>query len=47
MAILREWRAEVRCPLKKEYVDYVPATGLVAYRGQPAGSSLTLFMIDR
>ena len=32
MAILREWRAEIRRPLKQEYVDYVTATGIAGYR---------------
>jgi hypothetical protein len=32
MVILREWRAEIRRPLKQEYVDYVSATGLAGYR---------------
>lgn len=27
MAVLREWRAEIRRPLKDEYVAYVRATG--------------------
>jgi heme-degrading monooxygenase HmoA len=32
MAILREWRAEIRRALKQEYVDYVTATGIAEYR---------------
>ncbi|GLQ87779.1 hypothetical protein [Dyella flagellata] len=32
MAILREWRAEIRRELKDEYVEYVTATGLAEYR---------------
>lgn len=32
MAILREWRAEIRRELKQEYVEYVTATGLTGYR---------------
>lgn len=32
MPILREWRAEIRRELKDEYVAYVTATGLDAYR---------------
>ena len=32
MAILREWRAEIRRTLKQEYVDYVTATGIAGYR---------------
>ena len=37
MAILREWRAEIRRALKDEYVAYVNATGIVGYR-QSAGN---------
>ncbi|MDB6099786.1 MAG: hypothetical protein JWN58_2489 [Gammaproteobacteria bacterium] len=32
MAILREWRAEIRRALKDEYVKYVVSTGLAGYR---------------
>ena len=32
MAILREWRAEIRRPLRQEYVDYVTGTGVAEYR---------------
>jgi len=32
MAILREWRAEIRRELKTEYVEYVTTTGLAGYR---------------
>lgn len=32
MIILREWRAEIRRPLKQAYVDYVSSTGLAGYR---------------
>ncbi len=35
MAILREWRAEIRRALRDEYVEYVTATGLAAYRATP------------
>ena len=35
MAILREWRAEVRRDLKDEYVKYVMATGIAGYRQSP------------
>ena len=35
MAILREWRAEIRRALKDEYVDYVRATGLASYLATP------------
>lgn len=32
MAIMREWRAQIRRALKREYVDYVTATGIAGYR---------------
>lgn len=32
MAILREWRAEIRRELKEEYARYVHATGVTEYR---------------
>lgn len=35
MAILREWRAQIRRALKAEYVDYVRSTGLAAYLATP------------
>jgi hypothetical protein len=35
MTILREWRAEVRRELKDEYVRYVTATGITAYKETP------------
>jgi heme-degrading monooxygenase HmoA len=35
MAILREWRAEIRRPLKQEYLDYVNTTGIAGYRAAP------------
>jgi len=35
MAVLREWRAEVRRELKNEYIDYVRGTGIVHYRASP------------
>lgn len=35
MAILREWRAEIRRALKDEYVAYVRSTGLASYRATP------------
>jgi heme-degrading monooxygenase HmoA len=35
MAIMREWRAEVRRALKDEYVAYVKATGIVGYLQTP------------
>jgi hypothetical protein len=33
MAVLREWRAEIRRALKDEYVEYIETTVLPAYRG--------------
>jgi heme-degrading monooxygenase HmoA len=35
MSIMREWRAEIRRPLKDEYVAYVKATGIGSYRQTP------------
>ena len=35
MAILREWRAEIRRHLRDEYRDYVVSTGIAAYRQTP------------
>ena len=35
MAILREWRAEIRRELKTEYVDYVRRTGIAHYQAAP------------
>ncbi|HSY06813.1 MAG TPA: hypothetical protein VK803_12820 [Steroidobacteraceae bacterium] len=35
MAVLREWRAEIRRALKDEYVQYVTDTGLASYRSTP------------
>ncbi|WP_407353512.1 hypothetical protein [Luteimonas sp. R10] len=35
MAILREWRAEIRRELADEYVEYVERTGIAAYRETP------------
>ncbi|HEY6483544.1 MAG TPA: hypothetical protein VIY54_08440 [Steroidobacteraceae bacterium] len=32
MAILREWRAEIRRRLRDEYINYVRSTGLAGYR---------------
>lgn len=32
MPILREWRAEIRRALSREYVDYISSTGLADYR---------------
>ena len=35
MAVLREWRAEIRRKLKDEYVEYVLSTGIAHYRASP------------
>lgn len=35
MAVLREWRAEIRRKLKHEYVEYVRSTGIAEYRALP------------
>ena len=35
MAVLREWRAEIRRELKHEYVEYVRDTGIAEYRALP------------
>jgi len=35
MAVLREWRAEIRRELKDEYVEYVRSTGIAEYRALP------------
>lgn len=35
MAIMREWRAEIRRALKDEYVAYVRATGIAGYKQTP------------
>lgn len=32
---MREWRAEIRRELKDEYVAYIAATGIAAYRQTP------------
>lgn len=35
MAVLREWRAEIRRELKHEYAEYVRSTGIAEYRALP------------
>jgi hypothetical protein len=35
MAILREWRAEIRRGLRDEYVKFLETTALPGYRGTP------------
>ena len=48
MAVLREWRAEIRRALKEEYVQYVEATGLAAYLRTPGnlGASVAVRDLD-
>lgn len=48
MPVLREWRAEIRRPLKGEYVQYVTATGLATYLRTPGnlGASLAVRDLD-
>jgi hypothetical protein len=48
MAILREWRAEIRRSLRDEYVKYVEATGLISYLGTPGnlGASIAVRDLD-
>jgi heme-degrading monooxygenase HmoA len=48
MVILREWRAEIRRPLRDEYIDYVTATGVAAYRATPGnlGASIAVRDLD-
>jgi hypothetical protein len=48
MAVLREWRAEIRRSLKEEYVRYVTETGLKAYLATPGnlGASVAVRDLD-
>lgn len=48
MAILRVWRAEIVRALRNEYVEYVTATGLAAYRATPGhlGASIAVRDLD-
>jgi hypothetical protein len=46
MAVLREWRAEVRRALKDEYVQYVKATGLAAYLRTPGNLGASVAVRD-
>jgi heme-degrading monooxygenase HmoA len=48
MAVLREWRAEIRRALKDEYVQYVKETGLAAYLRTPGnlGASVAVRDLD-
>jgi hypothetical protein len=49
MTILREWRAEIRTPQSKEYVDYIRKTGLADYRKTPGnlGAMIAVREIDK
>lgn len=48
MAILRVWRAEIRRALRQEYVEYVTATGIAAYRATRGnlGASIAVRNLD-
>ncbi|HYL69860.1 MAG TPA: hypothetical protein VEY89_00985 [Candidatus Dormibacteraeota bacterium] len=48
MAVLREWRAEIRRALKDEYVQYVTSTGLAGYLSTPGnlGASIAVRDLD-
>ncbi|HEY0800026.1 MAG TPA: hypothetical protein VGD54_04225 [Steroidobacteraceae bacterium] len=46
MAILREWRAEIRRELKSEYVRYVSDTGITGYRSLPGNLGATIATRD-
>jgi hypothetical protein len=49
MAVLREWRAEIRRDLKNEYIDYVLRTGIAEYRATPGnlGAAVATRDIDQ
>lgn len=49
MAILRQWRAEIRRQASAEYAGYVRRTGLAAYARTPGhlGAAIALRDIDR
>jgi len=44
--VLREWRAEIRRPLKDEYVDYVTRTGIAEYLKTPGNLGAVLAVRD-
>jgi hypothetical protein len=46
MAILREWRAEIRRALRDEYVEYVESTGLSGYRCTPGNLGAVVAVRD-
>ena len=46
MAVLREWRAEIRRELKHEYVEYVRSTGIAQYRALPGNLAAVIATRD-
>lgn len=46
MAVLREWRAEIRRELKDEYVRYVKTTGLAGYLATPGNLGACIAVRD-
>jgi heme-degrading monooxygenase HmoA len=46
VAVLREWRAEIKRALKDEYVHYVKATGLAAYLRTPGNLGASVGVRD-
>jgi len=46
MAILREWRAEIRRPKKAAYVEYVRRTGIAGYKATPGNLGAAIAVRD-
>lgn len=46
MAVLREWRAELRRAFKDEYVAYIAGTGLKDYRATPGNLGAMIAVRD-
>jgi hypothetical protein len=46
MAVLREWRAEIRRNLRDEYLQYVESTGLTGYRKTPGNLGAVVAVRD-
>jgi len=46
MAILREWRAEIRRDKRDEYVAYVRSTGIAGYRSTPGNLGAVVAVRD-
>jgi len=46
VAILREWRAEIRRALKDEYLHYVTATGIATYLDTPGNLGAAVAIRD-